>query len=255
MCNKNWLVIEISIYSHFNSGTRKFPWKSLKETSVSFEYSQRKKLKICRIDQSGSSSIKERRKIFFDDWSAPWQSLRSNVWRKHGIARSVVAGKRVVHIRFPGHGSAVAAVHRCAAVCAHTTIASYYFCYACMPVGTPTTDQEYWFPTIEGRQYGRLPAPTGNDCSTPANPISPFPEPRCPVTSPRNSKTRHPRGSVWETLWYSWNLDRNGARIPTSFDLSHAPLLGNFEQVTVQFSNQFPVFIKTVWGHSRRKLR
>lgn len=42
-------------------------------------------------------------------------------------------------------------------------------------VGMPATNLEYRFSAVEGWQYDRLPAWTGNDCSTPSQPNSPFP--------------------------------------------------------------------------------
>lgn len=61
-----------------------------------------------------------------------------------------------------------------------------------LPVGQPAKNLEYWFSTVEGRQYGRLPARTGNDCSTPANPIPrfPFTEPRGPFVASRTATDR-----------------------------------------------------------------
>lgn len=72
------------------------------------------------------------------------------------------------------------------------TRASYYFCYTYTSVsGQPAANLEYRFSTVEGRQYGRLPARAGNDCSTPANPIprSPFPRTHSSRSELRNYKS------------------------------------------------------------------
>lgn len=80
-----------------------------------------------------------------------------------------------------GHAETATAAHGCVAV--YTDVELLFLLYHCQWERT-ATNLEYRFRTVEGRQYGRLPARTGNDCSTPANPI------------PRSSLSRAHRATI-----------------------------------------------------------